>query len=115
MAIEILESNATPIAGRLYRLYERSDADVSIVNDPYKVEQRTDESNRTVLDERRVQEGPFLIRGVFQRADVKNANGRVYPKSIWEAHTAKDSHLMRKIAERSCVGQIEHPDRKSVV
>lgn len=109
MAIEILESNATPIAGRLYRLYERSDADVSIVNDPYKVEQRTDESNRTVLDERRVQEGPFLIRGVFQRADVKNANGRVYPKSIWEAHTAKDSHLMRKIAERSCVGQIEHP------
>lgn len=50
------------------------------------------------------------IRGIFQRADSKNQNGRVYPykvldKAIQEAHES--------LASRNMFGELDHPSDQS--
>lgn len=49
------------------------------------------------------------IEGVFQRADVKNANNRVYPRKLWEKILAPSSSVMKKLTERGMYGHLEHP------
>lgn len=109
MPYPILEADMRPEPGKIYRLYEDF-TDLKVVKDPYIVERKVNEATgETVLIEKKTGEGLMEIEGVFQRSDVRNANKRVYPRSIWERWTRPDSDLMRRIAERQCVGQIEHP------
>lgn len=57
--------------------------------------------------------GKVVLEGVFQKAGVKNQNGRIYTDSLWE-RTLKDSSVMAKLIERRMVGMLEHPaDGKS--
>lgn len=51
----------------------------------------------------------LYIEGVFQRADVPNKNKRIYPKAVWEKHCAAGSNMQQRIAERSMIGHVEHP------
>lgn len=108
--IPVLESGMNPTPGQVYRLYEAGGA-LEIVRDPYIVERVSDPATGGwLLVEKKVNEDDrMVIRGVFQRSDVQNANRRVYPRTIWEKWTSPDSDLMRRIKERQCVGQIEHP------
>lgn len=54
-------------------------------------------------------DGILRIKGVFQRAGVKNANGRVYSRGLWEKVLKKGSPVMEKISERAMIGHLEHP------
>ena len=48
--------------------------------------------------------------GVFQRADTKNANGRIYPYEILKEAVGK---LQKPISERQVMGEFDHsPDAK---
>jgi hypothetical protein len=51
----------------------------------------------------------MVIEGVFQRAGVKNANGRTYPRGLWERLLSEDGGVMRRIRERAMIGHLEHP------
>lgn len=51
----------------------------------------------------------MVLEGVFQRADTKNANGRVYPRKMWESRLAENGPIKRRIAERAMIGHLEHP------
>src|SRR3990167_7380229 len=51
---------------------------------------------------------PFKVRGIFQKADVKNGNGRIYPRSLWE-RIVSDPTIQEKIKTRGMVGEVEHP------
>jgi hypothetical protein len=51
-------------------------------------------------------DGKYKFRGIFQRADVKNGNGRIYPKKVLEKAVAKYQKL---IQEGRALGMIEHP------
>jgi len=53
--------------------------------------------------------GPTVLEGVLQRSDVKNANGRIYPRSLWERTLAEGSPVMKKVQERGMMGHLEHP------
>lgn len=54
--------------------------------------------------------GRWVVEGPAQRSDVKNANKRVYSRSIWEKLIAnKDSYVQEAISERRMVGHLEHP------
>jgi hypothetical protein len=50
----------------------------------------------------------MIVEGVFQRKDAKNANGRVYPGSIWEK-IFKNENIQKMIQERRMFGEVDHP------
>jgi hypothetical protein len=50
----------------------------------------------------------LLVEGVVQRADSKNQNGRVYPKSILENEVEK--YISTSIAENRALGELDHPE-----
>ena len=52
-------------------------------------------------------DGSFLVKGVLQRADAENQNGRVYPYQILQREAKKYETL---INERRALGELDHPD-----
>ena len=52
-------------------------------------------------------DGKYILRGLFQRANAKNNNGRVYPKEILEREVNK---LLPLIKERKLLGELDHPE-----
>jgi hypothetical protein len=51
--------------------------------------------------------GTVRIKGVLQRANAKNQNGRIYPKEILEREAQK---YMAFIQERRALGELDHPE-----
>jgi len=56
-------------------------------------------------------DGKLLIKGILQRANAKNQNGRVYPRPILEREATKYSEM---INERRAMGELDHPDSSVV-
>ena len=50
----------------------------------------------------------FKIRGIFLQSDIKNRNGRVYPKEILEKEVARYNREF--INKRRAFGELGHPD-----
>lgn len=53
----------------------------------------------------------LFIEGVFTTANTKNKNGRIYPKHLLEREIDK---LRYNIAEKTSLGELEHPTSPSV-
>lgn len=51
--------------------------------------------------------GRLVVKGVLQRADAKNQNGRKYPKNILSREAQK---YMELIKQRRALGELDHPD-----
>lgn len=61
------------------------------------------------VSEAKKREGVLMnLEGTFQRADTKNANDRVYPKSLWNK-ILKDEDTKERIENRRMVGELDHP------
>ena len=56
--------------------------------------------------------GKLVVRGVLQRADTKNQNGRVYPKDILMREAKKYSEGFVK--QKRAMGELDHPDSSVV-
>lgn len=54
---------------------------------------------------------PFIVSAVFQKYDVKNANGRIYPENILKREVEK---YMEKVNNRQAFGECNHPDSSSI-
>jgi hypothetical protein len=52
----------------------------------------------------------FKIKGVFLQADIKNRNGRVYPKEILEKEVSRYNREF--INKRRALGELGHPDAR---
>jgi len=52
---------------------------------------------------------PFIVRGVFQRAEAKNHNGRVYPRALWEK-LLSDKAINEALQRRRMLGELDHPN-----
>ena len=50
----------------------------------------------------------LMVEGVIQRADAKNQNGRVYPKSILEREVEK--YIDGPVSENRALGELDHPE-----
>lgn len=55
--------------------------------------------------------GKLLVRGVLQRAEAKNQNGRRYPKDILVREAKKYANAVQ---ERQALGELDHPDSSIV-
>lgn len=56
--------------------------------------------------------GRLVVSGVLQRANAKNQNGRVYPKSILEREVSR--YLDNEIAQKRALGELDHPESSVV-
>jgi hypothetical protein len=56
--------------------------------------------------------GRLIVKGVLQRADVKNQNGRVYPRETLMREADQYSNV--QIKERRALGELDHPDSSVV-
>ena len=56
--------------------------------------------------------GRLIVKGVLQRADVKNQNGRVYPRETLMREA--DQYSSVQIKERRALGELDHPDSSVV-
>jgi hypothetical protein len=50
----------------------------------------------------------LMVEGVIQRADAKNQNGRVYPKSILEREVER--YIDGPVTENRALGELDHPE-----
>jgi hypothetical protein len=50
----------------------------------------------------------LMVEGVIQRADAKNQNGRVYPKTILEREVEK--YIDGPVSENRALGELDHPE-----
>jgi hypothetical protein len=56
--------------------------------------------------------GRLLVKGVLQRAEAENQNGRVYPRPILMREAKKYNDV--NIKERRALGELDHPDSSVV-
>jgi hypothetical protein len=60
-----------------------------------------------LLKEQRDVNGKMLLKGVIQRANTLNQNGRIYPQSILQ----REVHNYQKlIQENRALGECDHPE-----
>lgn len=64
-----------------------------------------------VLKESIAKSGKLVMKGIIQRADVLNQNGRIYPKSIL---TREIQNYQKFINERRALGEADHPDSSTI-
>ena len=50
----------------------------------------------------------LIVEGIVQRADAKNENGRVYPKTI--LHREVEKYIAGPIAQNRALGELDHPE-----
>ena len=56
--------------------------------------------------------GKLVVKGVLQRADSQNQNGRVYPRDVLVKEAKKYAEI--QIKERRALGELDHPDSSVV-
>jgi hypothetical protein len=64
-----------------------------------------------LVAEARQKDGRIVLRGVLQRADTLNQNGRIYPKVILEREVR---NYQKFIKERRSIGELDHPSSSVV-
>ena len=57
-------------------------------------------------------DGRLIVKGVLQRAEAKNQNGRVYPREVLLKEVSK--YLEEQVAERRALGELDHPESSVV-
>ena len=56
--------------------------------------------------------GKLIVKGVLQRAEAKNQNGRIYPREILEREA--DKYTKEFIGQRRAMGELDHPESSVV-
>jgi len=64
-----------------------------------------------VKESRDMNGGKIMLKGVIQRADTLNQNGRIYPKGILEREIINYQKFIR---ENRALGECDHPDTSVV-
>ena len=67
-----------------------------------------EENGRTI----EIPQGPkILMKGILQKADTLNQNGRIYPRAVLEREVR---NYQKFIIENRAVGELDHPDSSVV-
>lgn len=68
----------------------------------WDINESTDLKNKNIM----------ILKGIIQKANVKNANGRVYPLNILKQ--AVNEYIKARVENRSAFGELDHPDRSDI-
>ena len=69
------------------------------------------EYDPALIKEQRVPGQPLIMKGILQKAETINQNGRVYPKNILEREIR---NYQKFIKENRALGELDHPDSSVV-
>ncbi len=64
-----------------------------------------------IQESKRANGGRILLRGILQKADTLNQNGRVYPLAVLEREVR---NYQKFISERRAIGELDHPSTSVV-
>ena len=67
--------------------------------------------SKEMIKESKEKYGKIMLKGVIQRANTLNQNGRIYPKSILEREVMNYQKLIK---ENRALGECDHPDSSVV-
>jgi hypothetical protein len=67
--------------------------------------------SKNVINEGTASE-PMKVKGVLQRAEAKNQNGRVYPKDVLKEEAKR--YKKDRVKENRALGELDHPDSEVV-
>jgi len=62
---------------------------------------------KQLQESREQNNGKIVLKGILQKADTLNQNGRIYPKNILEREI---DNYQKYILEHRATGQLDHPD-----
>ena len=83
------------------------------MNKQLLVDVRPFDISRTQIDESiKENGGRLVVKGVLQRAESKNQNGRIYPREVLMKEVQKYSE--QQVTERRALGELDHPDSSVV-
>ena len=68
-------------------------------------------SPNTIKESKQINGGKIMLKGVIQRADTLNQNGRIYPHAILEREVINYQKFIR---ENRALGECDHPDTSVV-
>ena len=66
---------------------------------------------KAINESKRNNDGKIMLKGILQRAETLNQNGRVYPKEVLEREIENYQKLIR---ENRALGECDHPDTSVV-
>ena len=69
------------------------------------------DTNADLLKEQRESGKPLMMKGILQKAETVNQNGRIYPKVILEREIR---NYQKFIKENRALGELDHPDSSVV-
>lgn len=69
-------------------------------------------SKQQITESLKNNNGRLVVKGILQRAESTNQNGRRYPKEILERELKKYSSV--NIAQKRALGELDHPDSQVV-
>lgn len=81
-------------------------SDKKLLREWYAVEYKPD-----AINEARTGNKPITLRGIIQKAETKNQNGRIYPSAVLRREM---ENYAKAIRERRAVGELDHPERSTV-
>ena len=77
------------------------------------VDVRPFEISRQKIDESiKENNGKLVVKGVLQRAESKNQNGRIYPREVLMRESKK--YFKEFISQRRALGELDHPESSVV-
>lgn len=68
-------------------------------------------NNKIIKEEAETNGGKVMMKGILQKADTLNQNGRVYPRDILEREVRNYQKFIR---ENRALGECDHPDSSVV-
>lgn len=71
------------------------------------LEEDTIEANSYIEESAETKEKKYFIEGICIQSNVKNKNGRIYPKALVEREVAR--YITEKIERSQAVGELNHP------
>jgi len=64
-----------------------------------------------IKEAREANEGKVVMKGILQKSDTLNQNGRIYPKNVLEREVR---NYQKFIIENRALGELDHPDSSVV-
>lgn len=76
------------------------------------IKEHTEEVKLIVEEAKGTKEKSYFIEGVFLQANLKNRNGRMYPKEIMQKEV--DRYNNEYVAKNRAFGELGHPDSPTI-
>lgn len=69
-------------------------------------------SSQIIIESLRKNNGTLIVETLLATAEVKNGNGRYYPKELWEREINR--YNKESVQIRNAVGELDHPDSQVI-